>query len=94
MKEFISFEEALDLTLSHVTSGSTEILPLDLLVGRVLAEDIVARVDCPSVSASRKDGFAVVAADLSQASEHNPVRLKVLGNLTAGDHRQLAINRG
>jgi molybdopterin molybdotransferase len=94
MKEFIGFSEALDLTLSHVFPGSTETLPLERLVGRVLAEDVVARVDCPSVSTSRKDGFAVVAADLSQADEQHPVRLKLLGSLSAGDRRQLAIHRG
>ncbi len=94
MKKFIGYKEALDLTLSSVSLGSTETLPLERLVGRVLAEDVVARVDCPSVSTSRKDGFAVVAADLSQADEQHLVRLKVLGNLSAGDHRQLAIHRG
>ncbi len=94
MKEFISFAEALDLTLSHVSSGSTETLPLERLVGRVLAEDVVARVDCPSVSTSRKDGFAVVAEDLAQADEQHPVRLNVLGSLSAGDRRPLAIQRG
>jgi len=94
MKEFIGFSEALDLTLSHVTAGTAETLPLEHLVGKTLAKNIVARVDCPSVSTSRKDGFAVVAADLSQANEQNPVRLKVCGNLSAGDRRQIAIQRG
>ena len=94
MKEFLGYKEALELTLSHVSPGSTETLALERLVGRTPAVDIVARVDCPSVSASRKDGFAVVAADLAQASEQNPVILKVLGSLTAGDRCQLAIHRG
>jgi molybdopterin molybdotransferase len=94
MKKFIGFQEALDLTLSHVTCGETEILPLDRLVGGVLAEDLVARVDCPSISTSRKDGYAVVAADLTRASEQNPVMLKLHGNLSAGDRRQLTISRG
>lgn len=94
MKEFIGFKEALELTLSHVSPGATKILPLDRLVGRILAADVVARVDCPSVSTSRKDGYAVVAADLSDADEKNPVRLKVLGHLSAGDRRQLAISSG
>ena len=94
MKEFIGFKEALDLTLSHVTCGEAEILPLDRLVGRVLAEDVVARVDCPSVSTSRKDGYAVVAADLAKASGQNPVALEVQGYLSAGDRRELKIIRG
>lgn len=94
MKKFIAFKEALDLTLSHVGRGETEVLPLNRLVGTVLAEDAVARVDCPSVSTSRKDGYAVAAADLTRASKHNPVSLKVQGNLSAGDRLQLKINPG
>lgn len=94
MKQFIGYKEALELTLSHVVIGQTEILPLEHLPGRILAEDVVARVDCPSVGTSRKDGYAVVADDLSQAAEKNPVRLNVLGNLSAGDHSQLEINSG
>ena len=33
MKEFISFNEALELTLSHISVGETEFLPLEQLVG-------------------------------------------------------------
>ena len=94
MKAFIGFREALDLTLSHVVPGGTEILPLERLVGRVLAEDIAARVNCPSVSTSRKDGYAVVSADLAGAGEQNPVSLEVIGYLSAGDCRELKINPG
>jgi len=94
MKKFIGFKEALELTLSHAAPGETEILPLDRLVGRVLAEDIIARVDCPSVSTSRKDGYAVVAADLQTADEQNPVSLAVVGDLAAGDRRDLQIDPG
>jgi len=94
MKNFIGFREALELTLAHVTCGDTEILPLERLVGRVLAEDAAARVDCPSVSTSRKDGYAVVADDLAEAGEQSPVALEVIGHLAAGDRRDLKINRG
>jgi len=94
MKEFIAFSEALNLTLSHVSPGRPETLPLEELVGRVLTADVAARVDCPSVSTSRKDGFAVVASDLARADEQHPVRLNVLGSLAAGDRRRLAIQPG
>jgi molybdopterin molybdotransferase len=94
MKEFIGYKEAVELTLSHVSVGPAEVLPLDRLTGRVLAEDIVARVDCPSLSTSRKDGYAVIAADLARASEANPVTLAVVGHLAAGDRRQLTITAG
>jgi molybdopterin molybdotransferase len=94
MKEFIGFEEALVLTLSNVSTIGTEDIPLEHLVGRVLAEDVFAQVDCPSLSTSRKDGYAVVSSDLSHANESNQVKLILIGNLAAGDHRQLQLKPG
>jgi molybdopterin molybdotransferase len=94
VKQFIGYKEALELTLAHVVAGETEIIPLERLVGRILAEDVVAQLDCPSVGTSRKDGYAVVAADLSRAGAQNPIRLNVLDSLSAGDRRELEINSG
>ena len=94
MKTFIGFKEALDLTLSNVSVGKTEFLPLRQLPGRILAEDVVARVDCPSISSSRKDGYAVVASDISEACSRAPVMLKIIGSLVAGASRELKIRPG
>jgi len=94
MKTFIGFEEALELTLANVLAGETEILALDRLTGRILSEDIIAKVDSPSHASSLKDGFAVIAADVSGATEENPVKLEVLGRLSAGDVSNLQITSG
>ena len=94
MKTFIGFKEALDITLASVAEGPTEVLPLDRLTGRILAENISSRVDCPSVSSSRKDGYAVQSQDLAEASEKNPVRLNVVGSLAAGQSAAIKINSG
>ena len=94
MQTFIGFKDALDLTLSNVSVGKTEFLPLRLLTGRILAEDVVARVDCPSTSSSRKDGYAVVSSDVSEACSRAPVILEVIGNLVAGTSRELKIKHG
>jgi molybdopterin molybdotransferase len=94
MKTFIGFEEARELTLSNVAAGRTEVLPLDQLTGKVLAEDIVASVDAPSSTSSRKDGYAVISSDLTGATEENPVKLKVVGKLAAGDVANLQIATG
>lgn len=50
-------------------------VPLDALSGRVLAQDITARVDAPPFDRATVDGFAIRAADLSEASPSEPVRL-------------------
>ena len=84
MKTFISFDEALDLTLANVAPGETEVLPLDQLTGKIMAEDIVAKVDSPSVTTSRKDGYAVRSSDLAGATRENPVKLALVGHLAAG----------
>jgi len=94
MKTFISFDEALDLTLAHVFPGASEVLPLDELTGKILSEKIVAQVDSPSVTTSRKDGYAVVSSDLSRATSKNPVELVLVGHLSAGDIADLQINGG
>lgn len=94
MKTFISFEEALELTLANVFAGETEILPLNQLTGKILAEDIIARVDSPSGTSSRKDGYAVISSDLAGASKENPVELKITGKLAAGDVSELKIHSG
>jgi len=94
MKTFIGFSEALDLTLANVYVGPTEILPLSQLTGKILAENITSLVDCPSISSSRKDGYAVVSDDLSGAGAQNPVTLGIIGNLTAGSSTEIKIKSG
>ncbi len=94
MQTFIGFKNALDLTLSNVPVGKTEFIPLRQLTHRILAEDVVARVDCPSSSSSRKDGYAVVSSDISEACSQIPITLEVVGNLVAGTAREIKIGPG
>jgi len=94
MKTFIGFKEALDLTLASVHRGPTETLPLSRLTGRILAENITSLVDCPSLSSSRKDGYAVQSLDLAGASAEKPVSLKVVGTITAGGAFGVKIKKG
>ena len=94
MKTFISFKEALELTLSHVAAGKTVRLPLDQLNGKILSEVIFSKVDCPSISTSRKDGYAVISTDMAQASEQHPVKLELAGNLVAGDTTRISVCSG
>jgi molybdopterin molybdotransferase len=94
MKTFISFKEAFDLTLASVAAGKTETLPLDHLNAKILSEDIVSNVDCPSISTSRKDGYAVISADVTRASASNPISLKIIGTLAAGETADFDISRG
>ncbi|BDW84657.1 molybdopterin biosynthesis protein [Roseicyclus marinus] len=54
-----------------------EEVALEALLGRVLARDIAAPVDAPPFDRAVVDGFALRAADLFEASEAEPVRLRL-----------------
>ncbi|SEF87002.1 molybdopterin biosynthesis protein [Bosea lathyri] len=72
-----------------------EMVPLDRLVGRVLARDIAAPVDTPPFDRSVVDGFAVRAADVAVASEAAPVLLALNGETIAcGTEPRLAVAPG
>ena len=65
MKQYdIGFDQAYQLAMAHVHALEPERLLISEAYDRVAAEDIFARVDSPSVHASTKDGYAVIAADI------------------------------
>lgn len=70
--------------LARVTEGleplETECVPLDQANGRVLAEDLKARLTQPPFDASAMDGFAVRAADVTKL----PAKLTLIGESAAG----------
>ncbi len=90
----IGLEEALILTIDRLSSLQAVKVPVEDACGLVAAEDCLALVDCPSATASLKDGYAVVSADVEGASNEHPVRLKITGMIGAGDERSLTVKRG
>lgn len=62
-----------------------EVVLLADAVGRVLAEDVTARLSVPPFDHAAMDGFAVRAADVAAAAEDAPVELPVVGVIAAGD---------
>ncbi len=64
--------------------GPSETIPLLEGVGRVLARDLVARLDIPHFTRAAMDGYAVDAADTFGASEGQPAYLTVRGSVPMG----------
>ena len=81
---YIGYRDALDLVYSHVHPVGVDEITLDMCVGHILAEDLVALVDSPSSDVSLKDGFAVTSEDVEDASWQRPVHLRVSGSVFAG----------
>jgi molybdopterin molybdotransferase len=72
----------------HLLGGfdrlSSERIPLDASLNRILSEDIMANEDLPEGSRSTVDGFAVRAEDTFGASDSIPAFLDVTAAVTMG----------
>lgn len=55
----------------------TEPIQVSESYGRVLAKDVISRVNIPAFDSSYMDGFAVSANDIKDASDPNPIILKI-----------------
>ena len=76
----ISVEEALTRITAAFRPLAVETVGLGTALGRVLAEDVVARVTQPPRAVSAMDGYAVRAADVAAV----PATLKEVGEAPAG----------
>jgi len=61
---------------------------------RVLAEDVIATINLPPFRRASMDGYAVIAEDTFPASEDNPVTLKLLEIVGAGDVPEKVLVKG
>jgi molybdopterin molybdotransferase len=86
----ISVEEALERILAGLPVMPAEQIGLMDALGRVLAEDIAARVTQPPLAVSAMDGYAVRAADVAMV----PVELRVVAEVPAGRQVDREIGRG
>ena len=91
---FVSIEEGRQKILDAVTIVPTETIPLGDAYGRVLAMDVVAMEDVPSFDRSPLDGYAFRAEDTAGASKENPVILKVVDYIPAGDISHVPVTKG
>jgi len=76
----IPVEEAQERVLAEVQPLGIEQVAFTDALGRVLREDVHARVDVPQGDNTAMDGYAVRADDIAKA----PVSLRVIENLPAG----------
>lgn len=76
----IPIREAIRIVLSQTDKLPIESVAVDSVVGRVLAEDIVADCDLPPFDRAQMDGYAVRAADVATT----PAQLRIVGESAAG----------
>jgi len=83
----VSVEEALSRIHALQPKLRREFIPIETALGRILADEVVARHNLPPYDNSAMDGYAVICADAGKTvrSEHT---------IFAGDREQMRITEG
>ena len=81
----MKLETAMELTHGSLEVLESEIVEVKESIGRCLTENLYSKMDQPPFPTSPLDGYAFSAADSIGASCSNPVVLKVIGTIHAGD---------
>ncbi|MFN7181888.1 MAG: molybdopterin molybdotransferase MoeA [Planctomycetota bacterium] len=79
----ITVDEALSLIDASINNLGTEQISIENSCGRVLATDIVARYDLPTFTQSAMDGFAINFEETINATQDNPVKFEIDGEVYA-----------
>jgi len=65
----VSITQALDIIYKNSSVVSSEILPIEMALGRVMSEDSIATFDLPRFDNSAMDGYAVKCSDANSTVE-------------------------
>ena len=90
----ITLEEAQARLLEVVHCVMSEKVELLRSIDRILAEDVYAHVSQPPFERSAMDGYAVRSEDIWTASSSNPVCLKVIDRVCAGEVTDKSVHAG
>lgn len=95
MMEGLTVEQAVETLLGYTgIITDTEEVELCRASGRILAREMAAEFDNPPFDRSPVDGYACRAADTKGASPEHPVRLRVVGELDAGQYSRREVKPG
>jgi len=84
--ELIELEDAIALLVKHIQpQTNTKNVNLMEALNHHLAEDIFSSFPVPSFNRAAVDGYAVKSELTQGATKENPVKLKVLAEINAGD---------
>ena len=87
---FVSLDDAVSICTQYPISLDTETIPISAALNRVVASNVVAKVNDPGFDNSSMDGFAVVYSDTIEP----PTKLKITGVSNAGTNQLPSIKPG
>lgn len=71
-----------------------KVIPLINSLNKILAQDIYAKIDIPPFDNSAMDGYAIISSDTEKTSAENPVFLKIIGEVNAGNFSRIKLKSG
>ena len=90
----ITLEEAQARLLVTARCAMSEKVELLRSIDRILAEDVYANISQPPFERSAMDGYAVRSEDIRMADSNNPVCLKVIDRVCAGEVTDKSVHAG
>ncbi|MDY6965279.1 MAG: molybdopterin biosynthesis protein [Halobacteriota archaeon] len=96
-REFLdvkSLEEARKIVDSIDLTPGREDVGLGEALGRIASIDLISPIDVPPFDRASMDGYAVIAKDTFYADDQSPIRLKLNGEIRAGEKSDLAVQSG
>lgn len=90
----LTVAEALARILAAVSVLETEEVAILESLGRVIAQDVVAKDSMPPFDNSSMDGFALIGSETANASEETPLTLNVIGDIAAGSWPDFTLTAG
>lgn len=87
---FVSLDEARDICLNNKISLPTEEVSIDDSLNRIIASNVLAKVNDPPFDNSAMDGFAVIFSE----TKSTPVELSIIGVSNAGSNNLPELSSG
>lgn len=92
--DLLTPEEAMNRLMAYIKVLDTEVVNIEDSYMRVLATDIYAGIDVPPFDRATMDGYALKAEDTFNVDELHPTKLRLIGEINAGDAPQLEVTNG
>ncbi|EPB8144399.1 gephyrin-like molybdotransferase Glp [Clostridium perfringens] len=94
MKKIIALEEALEILNKNTKALKSEVVSIKDSLKRVLYGDVKSKINNPPFNKSVFDGYAFKSEDSKGTSKENPIELKIVDEIFAGDFSEIEIKSG
>ncbi|XZM25180.1 molybdopterin molybdotransferase MoeA [Clostridium perfringens] len=94
MKKFIALAEALEILNKNTKALKSEVVSIKDSLKRVLYGDVKSKINNPPFNKSVFDGYAFKSEDSKGTSKENPIELKIVDEIFAGDFSEIEIKSG